>query len=156
MNEIKIVNLTPHVLNVHDGEGNERHSLPPSGEVARITSKKTLEGDLLGVPLHSFKFGEVEGLPPPQKDTVFAVSGVVFQESGRPDLIAPGDLVRDPDGRPIGCLGFKCRAGGLEEAHDSPRSLSRIEELIKENEELRKKVLDLERETWEWAHNMRG
>lgn len=56
-------------------------------------------------------FGAVVGLPDPEPDVFHVVSRIAAEAaraSGRStdDLLIPDDLVRGPDGQPIGCLGF--------------------------------------------------
>ena len=61
-------------------------------------------GDLDGVSVEVVVFGQVEGLPAPQPGVYYIVSGLVLSAaSDRPDLLAPGQPVRDEAGRVIGC-----------------------------------------------------
>ena len=106
--EKKFVNLTPHKINeVVSGNAYE-----PSGIVARVQVEYVPAGEAGGVPLFEAKYGDVEGLPAPQSDTIYIVSGAVKAAPGiadRPDVVAPGDLVRNEEGQPIGCRGFKVK-----------------------------------------------
>lgn len=98
-----IINLTPHVVTeVTTGE-----SIPPSGGIARVKSSSELISSIDGIPVYRTVFGEVEGLPQPKKDTWYIVSGMVLGLTGREDLLAPGELVRNQEGQPIGCRGFR-------------------------------------------------
>jgi len=103
----KLVNLTPHTLNVLRG-GEEVMKLAPSGQVARVSVDYAKTGELLGVELYTAVYGDVEGLPAPQEGTFYVVSGLVKAAVNREDVLAPGALVRDENGRPKGCEGLKC------------------------------------------------
>lgn len=86
------VNLTPHNITVGD------RNFPPSGSVARVSSKEVDLGPVDGVPTVSVEFGAVEGLPDPKPNTMFIVSGLVKAQTNRRDVVAPGRLVRDENG----------------------------------------------------------
>lgn len=104
-----IVNLTPHILNLVNADGTTRVDVPPSGEVARVASTRTQVGEVNGLPMFTTTFGEVTGLPEPREGVIFVVSGMV---AGRPsvctreDVWSPGELIRGPDGQPVGCRGI--------------------------------------------------
>jgi hypothetical protein len=98
---MKIVNLTPHAVNIIGGE-----TYASSG-VARVSEVETQVGEAGGIPLFSKKFGEVVGLPEPQQDTMLIVSMMVKAAAPhRSDLLVPTKLVRDEKGNIIGCQGF--------------------------------------------------
>jgi hypothetical protein len=101
---MKIINYTPHPIN----EVTTGRTFPPSGIVARVTSTSTPAGEIDGIPIVTTTFGEIEGLPAPQEGVAIIVSGMVLDAKGkRFDLVAPGELVRDSNGNPIGCKGFR-------------------------------------------------
>jgi len=104
---MKIVNCTPHVI-VETITGT---AFAPSGNVARVSSSSTPSGDIAGIPCFATTFGEVHDLPAPQEGVVFIVSGMVLDtcRGHRSDLVAPGELVRDSAGNPVGCKGFRCK-----------------------------------------------
>lgn len=110
---MKLINLTPHVLNIFSEEGSPLLDVPPSGDVARcvesFVSLDPIIVDGVSLPLISGSFGEVEGLPAPQPETIYIVSGLVLSALGdsRGDVVAPGPLKRGPDGKPIGCVGLR-------------------------------------------------
>ena len=102
------INLTPHTLNIHTDDGVV--NVAPSGEVARCRVTFTPDGEVAGIPVSLASFGEVTGLPSPFVGISFIVSGMVASHpavAGRADVFAPGELVRDGAGRPIGCKGLK-------------------------------------------------
>ena len=101
---MKFVNLTPHVIN----ETSTDLVIPPSGNVARVATESRQVSDISGIPIFATSHGEVEGLPSTQDGTVFIVSGMVLSvTTGRDDVMAPGELVRDENGKPVGCRGFR-------------------------------------------------
>lgn len=105
------INLTPHVLNIHHATGGVI-TVAPSGEVARVATlseaQPSLGIDGVSIPVVKTTFGEVTGLPDPREGIVYIVSRLVLEavKDARPDVFAPGELVRDADGRPIGCKGL--------------------------------------------------
>ena len=105
---MKLVNLTPHAIHLMDDEKNILETIHPSGTLARVSveDKQIMPKGLIApVPVVSREFGEVEGLPEPEKETLLIVSMIVAQAAGdlRSDLVSPGHLVRDEQGRVIGC-----------------------------------------------------
>ena len=49
-------------------------------------------------------FTEIEGLPEPKENTIYIVSALVAGAAkNRDDLVVPNDIVRDDQGRIIGC-----------------------------------------------------
>jgi len=102
---MSIVNLTPHELNIHDADGGVI-TVTPSGTVARVSTTTVPAGDVEGIPTYSVEYGEVKGLPEPGDDTL-VVSGLVAAACPRDDVFSPGELIRDEQGRPVGCQGLK-------------------------------------------------
>lgn len=106
-----IINLTPHTLNIHLGEGDVLEVLP-SGDVCRISTKVEKVSDLplpdgRKVPVMGTAFGNVKGLPAPKVGVTYVVSGLVRSRLiGREDVMAPGPLVRNEKGQPVGCQGL--------------------------------------------------
>ena len=119
------VNMTPHALNVCGGA--ETLTLTPSGQSLRVAQTFEPVGVLDGVTLYRARYGSVEtvdnatkavigGLPPVVEGTTYVVSGQALEAvkgMGRADFAAPGELVRDEKGQPIGCRGLKTSGGGL-------------------------------------------
>lgn len=105
---IKIVNLTPHVINVQDAETGEIRNIPPSGKVARLSSSRETVMQIL-TPSGVFNltrtvFGEVQDLPEPDGESIFIVSSLVAQAvPNRYDVFVPDDTFRDSEGRIVGC-----------------------------------------------------
>jgi len=85
---MKIVNLTPHSLNILDDKNNLVLSIPSSRIIARVQQSEEYEGLLdvvkdgieYVVPVYSIEYGEIQGLPEePEEDTLYIVSLVVAQ-----------------------------------------------------------------------------
>lgn len=105
---MKIINLTPHEINLHQENGNVV-TIKPSGNAARIAVKREVVDTILGCPVTRSVFGEVEGLPEEKEGVILLVSALVrnaFPE--RKDLFSPGNLVRDKNGAVIGCSTLDC------------------------------------------------
>lgn len=113
------VNLTPHKINILNSQGEEVEVVDASGKQARLDSLKVETGNKDGFPwfdteydepfLALFEDGqEVARLefPPEQEGTIFIVSGLFRSGFDRPDFWQPGELLRDKDGVPIGCIGL--------------------------------------------------
>lgn len=101
---VNIVNLTPHTVHIMpDGHGSEVTSIPSSGE-ARASTTREHYGTINGIQIYRTRFGAVQGLPKPQKDTIYIVSSITAQAvPDRDDIFIPADIVRDEQGRVIGC-----------------------------------------------------
>jgi len=104
MNQI-FINLTSHTLN----EVTTGMALPVSGIVARVKSSTTTHRVHNGIPIYISDFGEIQGLPEPIEGTIYVVSALALNAipPHRTDVVAPGNLQRDQDGKPIGCVGFR-------------------------------------------------
>jgi hypothetical protein len=103
---MKFINLTHHVIN----EVTTGVTFQPSGTVARVSSFVEETGEMVnGIKFFKTSFGEVTGLPEPQEDVIYIVSGMVLDTLGgsRPDVVAPCVLTRNGAGQPIGCEGFR-------------------------------------------------
>ena len=114
----KLVNLTPHELNIHTGLG--VLNLPSSG-IARCDIHREAVATLFvdGLPIvvnrsviGSLPFGSVP-VPEPEADTIYIVSAIVMESPSmrhRRDVMAPGEAIRNADGVVIGCRGLTCTA----------------------------------------------
>jgi len=106
---MSFVNLTPHAITILPREG-ENVTIAPSGAVARVTTARAVVETLPGgIEVFATSFGEVTGLPDPREGDIFIVSGIVAGHPslrGRTDVLSPGELVRGPDGQPVGCRGL--------------------------------------------------
>lgn len=116
------VNFTPHTLTIHHSNGSTI-VVPPFGHSLRVSSESTLVGEVDNVEQFTVEYGELEIIENGSKSVVgkmpVQVDGVTYVVSGqcleavkqkhpdRTDFVAPGELVRDAAGQPIGCKGVK-------------------------------------------------
>ena len=121
--EKTIVNLTPHKLNMHVKSGvkfrdgrvfsAEVIGIYPSGTVARVEMTEApdlvveTEGGDWTAEVQLVVFWQVVGFPEAQEGHYFVVSSMVEALVDRDDVFAPGELIRDTFGAPIGCNGLK-------------------------------------------------
>ncbi len=103
-----IVNLTCHKVDVYDKKKNLIKSYPPQGIECRIDEKRTASGEIDGVPLIKKQFSNPVNLPEPSPNVAYIVSSQVVDtlRGKRSDIMAPDGLIRDEDGRIIGCTQF--------------------------------------------------
>ena len=107
---MNIINCTPHVLNVHTAD-DEIVPITPSGDVPRCATTMvdlgTIAVDGVPVALTRQDLGAVSGMPDPTEGTLYVVSRLVADAlPGLSDLLIPGPLVRDDQGRVTGCRGL--------------------------------------------------
>jgi len=103
---MEIVNLTPHTIN----ETTTEQSFEPSGTVARLYQKSEVTDTINNIPMYTTIIGDVVGLPEPKEGVMYLVSSMCLTGvKNRDDVIAPGNLVRDENGQPIGCQGFRTK-----------------------------------------------
>ena len=101
----KILNFTPHALNVVDLDGSVVTF--QSVGVARVATSTVSVTPINGFGVVATAFADVAGLPSPQDGVYFVVSRLVLSACpGRTDLLCPGELIRDVDGNVVGCKGF--------------------------------------------------
>lgn len=104
----KILNLTPHDINIVDGEGNILMVLPGTENPARAMQAEKSLGAINGIPVIGMEFGAPENLPTPEDGVWLLVSKTTADaalKSGRTvaDLLLTGKTVRDTSNRIIGC-----------------------------------------------------
>lgn len=106
---MKLVNLTPHTVNVYNEEAELQFSLKKDEnlDVPRCSQKEVIVGEINGAPIYKMEFGNVEDLPPVVDGTVYVVSRMVVTACPeRRDFVSPGPLLRNDAGQPIGCIGL--------------------------------------------------
>ena len=104
-----IENRTPHEVRIYADpqDTSPLAVVPPCGEVARIKMQTTLKGVVHHVPLFHTQPGAITGLPEPDGETGYLVSMQVrLAAPERADLFSPGELIRDKNGQPLGCVGL--------------------------------------------------
>jgi hypothetical protein len=114
---MKLINLTAHSINICNKDGKEVLIVPSSGKEARIRTQRALVATLEGIEFYHIHVSgepylkdvetgvETEFLSG-KRDTYFIVSGLFRSYFDRLDLYQPGELLRDDDGNPIGCVGL--------------------------------------------------
>jgi len=103
----KIINLTPHEVNIAIDGNAIFMVIPPSGTVARAATRREQVGvidiDGIEIPVNRVCYGQVENLPDPADGVFYIVSAIVAQAApGRQDLLVPDDTIRDSQGRITG------------------------------------------------------
>lgn len=104
----KIINCTPHTINIMDNDNNIILSIPASGTLIRVSQTTTDAGSInvngVEIPVTDNTYGDIVGLPPQQDDTILIVSAKVIDAcKTRTDLALVNQAVRDDKGRIIGC-----------------------------------------------------
>ena len=127
---IKLINLTPHDINLVDAnsvrfdniakyyrieEGKSAiitRSIPSSG-IARCTTHQQKIFEENGIEFLETSYGEIQGLPEPEDNTIYIVSSIVAlagRRLGRDDLAIATNMVKSDDGRTIiGCTALSIR-----------------------------------------------
>lgn len=103
---MKLINLTPHVLNIVAADGSIV-DIQPSGNVARVASASAVVATINGINVTASTFGEVTGLPAAEDGVILIVSRMVKDRiANRADVMVPGAPVRDTEGKIIGASGL--------------------------------------------------
>lgn len=101
--EVKIINLTPHIVTICREDGTLIQEFESQG-LTRLTQKTIIIGEVNGIPITKTEFGEVEGLPKQKEGIMYIVSRLILTAcTDRSDLLVPNELVRDDKGNIIGC-----------------------------------------------------
>jgi len=102
MNRIK--NMTPHEIVV---VGEKENITIPSEGVVRVSETRNLFQEINGVKIYTKQFGKSDDLPEEVEGQFVIVSVPVAQaHTERNDLIIADDIVRNQDGKIIGCKSF--------------------------------------------------
>jgi len=114
---MRVVNLTPHAINVRPDGASANLVIQPSGQVALVTSTQVVLGNIsimgFSVPIIGTTYGEIECLPEPAPDTVYIVSGLVMAalKGSRQDVIqpdtSPSGVIRNSEGQIVAVKGFQ-------------------------------------------------
>jgi len=59
MEGVEFVNLTPHEIKIVGEDGEIKLVIPPSGKLARVSTKQVKVGEVNGIPIVKTEFGEV-------------------------------------------------------------------------------------------------
>lgn len=98
-----IVNLTPHAVTICLMENNAI-TLPSEGEARVEEDNPCIHYLPDGLVVRQLSYGDIVGLPEPKPKTIYLVSRIVLQaafisQQERRDLVAPGKLLRDKEGK---------------------------------------------------------
>lgn len=105
---MKIINLTPHNVDICDDDGNIIKTYVASGKVARLVTNPGKKYFIDGVPVEEAAPDTTIGLLPPEEGTLYIVSRITLgRNPDRKDLIAPINRVYGYGGKVIGCRGFQ-------------------------------------------------
>jgi len=107
----KLINVTPHKLNIHNEDGNVME-VEPSGVVARVVMTSEVVNSVDGIPVYKTVFGDLD-IPEPREGVLYVASLIVAAHAarlGRTDVVSPGALIRDDSGQPVGCKGLNLPA----------------------------------------------
>ncbi len=104
---MQYVNCTEEVLKIICFEGTI-WTLYPSGVCPKIKTTQILyrTDEDWGVEIFKSTDAVVECLPEPQDGVIYIVSTLILSKSQRTDLVAPGNLIKDINGKEIGYKGF--------------------------------------------------
>ena len=105
---INLINLTPHDINLFDGD-KLIDTIEKSDKFARAKEEKRRVDYVNGWAVDQISYGEVVDLPETQENTYYIVSqitAVAAKELGRTDCLIVSDIVRNDKGQIIGCRGF--------------------------------------------------
>lgn len=102
---MNFVNLTNNELK----ELNSGITIEPSGTIAYASRNSKKIDTIDSIPVYQDNMGDISNLPEPKDGTVYIVSALALKSvpNHRTDVVAPGNLVRDNSGKPIGCHGFR-------------------------------------------------
>jgi len=111
---MNFINCTPHAVTVKIPEmvGGNPYTYEPSGTIPRCATVREEVGLCGPFRLVRQTMGQVTGLPEPQPDTIYIVSGMVLSalNGSRPDVVAPdtgADAMRE-NGQIVAVKGFVC------------------------------------------------
>ena len=117
MTETIYRNLTPHALYIRTTDGEYITIDPDPRGVARVIYDR-LPPEQVRIDGHEISVAvagaprEIIGLPEPEENVILIVAKAVSDAApaGRGDLMSPGRLLRDADGKVVGCDGLTRRA----------------------------------------------
>ena len=103
--DVVLVNCTPHQLDIvqHDGS---IVKIDSCGIIPRCSSSEVVDQAIGLIEVTKQTLGAVEGLPEEIPGAYFIVSRLVASAAHRDDLLVPGSLIRDDQGKVIGCKGL--------------------------------------------------
>jgi hypothetical protein hcinC1_00210 len=105
-----MLNRTEHSVKIFNTIGIETPDMVLEqyhGEPIRVSCESRKVDVVEGIDIYENIYGEVTGLPEFKEGVYYVVSAMVRQAlPHRRDLLSPGQLIRNEQGQPIGCLGL--------------------------------------------------
>ena len=100
-----VINCTPHDVNIYTPSG--CCTYPAAKDPARAIYVRRTAGAVDGTLIYRRFTEDIVNLPDPKPGTYYIVPKTLAQACPeREDLIFPGTVVRDADGRVVGCIDF--------------------------------------------------
>lgn len=101
---MKFINLTGHPVT----DTNTNKTFDPIGCVrTEAVTKKVYRAN--GIPVFRSTIKQLDPLPDPVDGVCYIVSNLYLNTCPeRTDVVAPGRVVRDEEGKPVACRGFRC------------------------------------------------
>ena len=102
--KMEILNLTPHPVNIINGEGVMTATFPVAGPAPRLAELVESLPAVDGLPVNKVSYSEeITNLPAPHKGVLLIVSRITAAAvTGREDILFPHGEVRDENGRILG------------------------------------------------------
>lgn len=101
---MKFINLTGHPVT----DTNTDKTFDPQGLV-RTDNISTKRYRANGIPVFNTTTLQLDPLPDPEQGVTYIVSNLYLNTcTERTDVVAPGKVVRNKDGTPVACRGFRC------------------------------------------------
>lgn len=101
-----LVNLTHQPITFLNHQDEPATTVKPSGVVVEISMDRSIESHANAnghlVPVMLTTYGEPDPLPEPKENVLYIVSNLYRAKNPRHDLVSPGPLLRNADGKPIG------------------------------------------------------
>jgi hypothetical protein len=104
---MKIINLCPHPIHIKLSDPEREIIYQPSGVVARCEEVTHPAYTLNDIPIVTKSYGYPTDLPCYEKNAyIWYIVSMMIRLAcpDRRDLLSPGDVVRDAEGKIIGCI----------------------------------------------------
>jgi hypothetical protein len=107
LSEVNFVNLCPHDINIYTNDGQLIMRLTRNSNAPRLVERRIIYGEISGIKVNNVRL-TLDGvdLPPYIPKTYYIVSRVLAEYARRSDFLIPDELIRDEQGRIIGCTSF--------------------------------------------------
>jgi hypothetical protein len=105
--EVNFVNLCPHDINIYTNNGQLIMQLTRNFNAPRLVERRIIYGEVAGIRINrvELSLGNID-LPPHIPGTYYIVSRIFAEYARRSDFLIPDELIRDEQGRIIGCTSF--------------------------------------------------